>query len=185
MPANARLARALAVSAALHLLLAAAWQLTLAPLPRRSLPPTTLTVELVRRDGEAPTQPLPPAAAVPPPLTHASRQAGELTRPARFVVAPDMSLLEEYPVARPGSVTLRLRISAAGTIEDIQIRRADPAPTALIEGMTGALRRARLEPAYSDQRPVASELDIVIRYEPNRLAPADPAAGTAAALPAQ
>lgn len=184
MPANARLARALAVSAALHLLLAAAWQFTRPPLPRRGLPPTTLSVELVRSHGEAPTQPLPPTAAVPPPLT-GGRQAGELTRPARFVVAPDMSLLEEYPVARPGSVTLRLRISAAGVIEDIRIRRADPAPTALIEGMTGALRRARLEPAVSGERPVASELDIVIRYEPNLLAPADPAAGTAAALPAQ
>lgn len=169
---SSRLAWPLAISAALHL--GIGWLLSpgsAAYLPR-STKAVTLTVLLANKER---TEPLPVAAAAPaaiPPTPPAPARAaaapdagGSLTQKARFLAEPDLSALEEIPVPFSGSLTLRLEVSALGTVDRVAVVRSDPVPQELLDGLLARFRLARLAPAQEGSKPVASSLDLVIRYE--------------------
>lgn len=91
---------------------------------------------------------------------------------ARLLQSPDLHSLEEIPVTTAGTLRLRLFVTAAGTVEKVEVRRSDPIPPALLEGIQRQFRKAPLQPARSAAGPVPSTLDIDVRFEP----PPDPAA---------
>lgn len=170
---SSRLAWPLAISVALHL--GIGWLLS--PGSAAYLPRVTKAVTLnVLLANKEQTEPLPlstaaQAAATPPPAslpasaTAAADTAGNLTQKARFLVAPDLSELEQIPVPVSGSLTLRLEVSALGTVDRVTVVKSDPVPKALLDGALERFRRARLAPAQEGSKAVASTLDLVIRYE--------------------
>ncbi len=128
--------------------------------------PTVLLVR-VDRPGLAPA----PAAIPPPPpaQTPDSGKAEETprqpTRKARFLVAPDLSALEEIPVSFSGSLDIRLHVTQLGTVDHVTVLRSDPLPKELREGLLLRFSQARLAPATIGTEPVPSTLDVVIGYE--------------------
>lgn len=159
---------AFAASLALHVL--AAWlavptwsEQTAAALPR---PP--LTVTLAAGPTIAPTttlagdktDPLPPADA------GTARADDTILEKARLLRGPDLYGLQEIPVTVAGVVRLRLFVTAAGTVEKVAVRRSDPIPTALLEGLQRQFKQTALQPALSATGPVPSTLDIDVRFEP-------------------
>lgn len=186
---SSRLAWPLAISLALHLGLGWLLSAEVAGHLPRSAKAVTLTVVLASKEATetpalaaaepAPTSPPPTAtaAAQPPTTTTAAATidaGGSLTRRARFLVAPDLSDLEEIAVPFSGSLTLRLHVSALGTVDRVIVVNSDPVPTELLDGLVSRFAQARLTPAQAGSQAVASTLDLVIRYE---AAPALPLRG--------
>lgn len=167
----ARLAWPLAISLALHLCLAGLFASGAASSLQRSNKAVTLTVLLPSKERSDPppvatAAPLPaPATAAAPDAVAASDAAGNLTQKARFLTPPDLSALEEIPVALSGSLTLRLDVSALGTVDRITVIKSDPVPKELRDGLLTRFQEARLTPALAGSQPVASTLELVIRYE--------------------
>ncbi|OHC64239.1 MAG: hypothetical protein A3H93_14195 [Rhodocyclales bacterium RIFCSPLOWO2_02_FULL_63_24] len=91
--------------------------------------------------------------------------AGKLTQKARFLVAPDLATLEEIPVPFSGSLTVRLYVTSLGTVDRLTVIKSDPVPKELLDGLFSRLQQAQLAPALAGSEPVASTLDLVIRYE--------------------
>lgn len=168
----AQLAWPLAASLALHL--GAGWIFLGSPqfLPRQGKN-LTLTVTLASTQQPEPGKivqadppAVPPAAPpVAPASTATPNTDGQITEKARFLLAPDLSALEEIAVPVSGSLTLRLHVSALGTVDRIEVLKSDPVPRELLDGLFATLRRTRLVPARAGSQPVASTLDLVIRYE--------------------
>lgn len=166
-----RLAWPLAISLALHLCLAWLFAAGNTEQSPRSSKAVTLTVTLASKERAEP----PPIAAAPPtaaPETtvgHAdaatSDATGNLTQKARFLVPPDLAALEEIPVPVSGSLTLRLEVSALGTVDRVTVIKSDPVPKELLDGVIDRFQHAKLSPARAGSRAVASTLDLVIRYE--------------------
>lgn len=164
-----RLAGPLAASVFLHLVAAGLLGLWPVHTPGQRAPLTTLTVRLAEsRPLATPPLPIPVDAVVPePPPPPSAPGSGDVTHKARFLVPPNLSTLETIPVTVAGSLSLRLRVSANGQVADITVVRADPIPDAMLDGILAALRQTRLEPARAGTEAVASDLDMVIRYEPS------------------
>lgn len=168
---DARLAAALVISLSLHLSLA--W--LLAPRPAGFGPgaakAVTLTVSLeskARDDASPPLAtplPAPPAPATVPPVAATAAGGGTLTQKARFLLDPDLSPLEGIPVLSSGSLSLRLHVSALGTVDRIAVMRSDPLPQALLDGLLERFRKAQLAPGLAGSQAVASTLDLVIHFE--------------------
>lgn len=165
----ARLAWPLAISLALHLCIAVLFTSGAAS-SLRSAKAVTLTVLLPGKEQVDP----PPAAAAPPlPATPATAPdhtgapdaAGNLTQKARFLAPPDLSILETIPVTISGSLTLRLNVSALGTVDRVTVVKSDPVPKELRDGLVARFQEARLTPALAGSKAVASTLELVIRYE--------------------
>lgn len=166
-----RLAWPLAISLALHLCIAILFT-SGAATSLRSAKAVTLTVSLPAKERpDAPpataTAPLPtvPATAAAPDTAAASDAAGKLTQRARFLAPPDLSVLEAIPVTASGSLTLRLSVSARGTVDRVAVIKSDPVPKELHDGLVDRFRQALLSPALEGSKPVASTLDLVIHYE--------------------
>lgn len=167
----ARLAWPLAISLALHLCLAALFTSNSAS-SLRSNKAVTLTVLLPGKEHSDPPSssaktPLPaaPATAATPDAVAASDAAGDLTQKARFLAPPDLSILETIPVTISGSLTLRLDVSALGTVNSVTVIKSDPVPKELRDGLVARFQEARLTPALAGSKAVASTLELVIRYE--------------------
>lgn len=163
----ARLARPLAISIVLHLSVAGIFSITPLHKPGRGAPATVLLARLTPAGTPVPPLPMP---ATPPaePLPAATTAGdGDLTAKARFLVPPDLSALEDIPVSVAGSITLRLRVSDDGLVTDVRVIRADPVPEAMLAGILASVRKTRLAPAQAGEKAVASELDLVIRYQPD------------------
>lgn len=167
----AQLAWPLAASLALHL--GAGWIFFGSPqfLPRQGKN-LTLTVTLASNQQPEPrkiAQPdppsVPPAAATAPASAPARSSDGQITAKARFLLPPDLSALEEIAVPLSGSLALRLHVSSLGTVDRVELTRSDPVPKELLDGLLEKLRQTRLAPALAGSQPVASTLDLVIRYE--------------------
>ncbi|MDP2134231.1 MAG: hypothetical protein Q8J99_11515 [Sulfuritalea sp.] len=166
-----RLAWALAISLALHLCLG--WLLS--PQSATFLPRSkavTLTVALATREHGGNLPPAAPESAPVAPSTRAAQStstapdpAGSLTQKARFLVAPDLAPLEEIAVPASGQLTLRLHVSALGTVDRVVVVASDPIPGELLDGLLARFRQAQLAPARTGSRAVASTLDLVIRFE--------------------
>lgn len=167
-----RLAWPLAISAALHLCLGwLLWPASFGALPR-SVKAVTLTVLLAHKE---PTESPPvsiaerpataPEDAAPPSAAAATDAPGTITQKARFLAPPDLSALEQLSVPVSGSFTLRLEVSALGTVDGVAVINSDPVPKALLDGAVERFRQARLTPAREGSKAVASTLDLVIRYE--------------------
>lgn len=168
----ARLAWPLAISLALHLCLGWLFAPGSAGNAPRSGKAVTLTVLLASKEHPDPlpvasTAPVPvaPAAPITPAATAPAEDAGNLTQKARFLAPPDLSALEEIPVPLSGTLTLRLDVSALGTVERVTVTRSDPVPKELRDGLIARFQEARLTPARSGSLPVASSLELVIRFE--------------------
>ena len=174
------LAWPLAISLALHLGLG--WLLSAEATGHlaRSAKAVTLTVVLASKEATetpvpavaepAPASPPPAATAAAPPPTTATAAAttdaaGNLTRKARFLVTPDLADLEEIAVPFSGSLTLRLHVSALGTVDRVMVVKSDPVPTELLDALVHRFAQARLTPAQAGSQAVASTLEVVIRYE--------------------
>ena len=168
-----QLAWPLAASLALHL--GAGWVFSSGSL--QFLPGqgknVTLTVTLAgnqqaesRKIAQADPPPVAPFA--PPASASASAQSsdGQITEKARFLVAPDLSALEDIAVPLSGSLTLRLHVSFLGTVDRVELVKSDPIPRELLDGLLEKLRQTRLAPAQAGSQPVASTLTLEIRYEP-------------------
>lgn len=166
-----RLAWPLAASLALHLGLG--WFLSPGSAqfsrPQKNI---TLTVSLAHQEPAhfpqpaAAPAPATPAAADPPAVTGpAATEEGRITAKARFLVAPDLSPLEQIAVPFPGMLTVRLHVSALGTVDRISVVKSDPVPKEMLDGLLDRLGSARLVPAQAGSQPVASTLDLVIRFE--------------------
>lgn len=125
----------------------------------------TLTVALVSNPLPEPrniAQAEPPAA---PASTAAPNVDGRITEKARFLVAPDLSSLEHIAVPVSGSLTVRLHVSSLGSVDRAELVKGDPVPRELLDGLLEKLRQTRLTPARAESKAVASNLDLVIRYE--------------------
>ncbi len=164
-----QLAWPLAASLALHL--GAGWVFSsgsLQFLPRQGKN-LVLTVTLASTQRPQPAQAAPAEPSVAPPVvpaTAAKQDAdGPITEKARFLLAPDLSALEEIAVPVSGSLTLRLHVSSLGTVDRVELMKSDPVPAELLDGLRDKLRQTRLTPALAGSQPVASTLDLVIRYE--------------------
>lgn len=163
----ARLAWPLAVSLSLHLGIGALLSAKPADYLSRSLKVSRLTVVLPARSLPEPKpdrpreQPPAPAAASVP-----RDPAGTMTQKARFLVEPDLAALEEIPVPFPGSLNIRLHVSAQGNVDRVSLLKGDPVPKELLAGLMARMEHARLAPALAGSDPVASTLDLVIRFEP-------------------
>lgn len=167
-----RLTWPLAISVALHLgitgLLSAGSPGYLA----RTTKAVTLTVLLAHKER---TEPLPistaerpataPAEVAPASATAATGATGTITQKAHFLLPPDLSALEQISVPVSGSFTLRLEVSALGTVDRVAVVKSDPVPKALLDGAVERFRQARLAPAREGSKAVPSTLDLVIRYE--------------------
>ncbi|MCM2306036.1 MAG: energy transducer TonB [Sulfuritalea sp.] len=174
-----RLAWPLAISLALHLGLGWLLSAEVAGHLTRSAKAVTLTVVLASRETtESPAAVAAQAAPAPPPAAAtavaATDAAGSLTRKARFLVEPDLADLEEIAVPFSGSLTLRLHVSALGTVDRVIVVNSDPVPKQLLDGLMSRFAQARLTPAQAGSQAVASTLDVMIRYE---AAPALPIRG--------
>ena len=177
---SSRLAWPLAISLALHLGLGWLLSADVAGQLPRSAKAVTLTVVLASKEATetpslatvepAPIPPPPTETAAAPPATTATAAApadaaGKLTRKARFLVDPDLSDLEEIAVPFSGSLTLRLHVSALGTVDRVMVVNSDPVPKELLDGLMRRFAQARLTPAQAGSQAVASTLELVIRYE--------------------
>lgn len=167
----ARLAWPLAISLALHLCIAVLF-VSGAASSLRSAKTVILTVSLPSKERAEPppvatTPPMPtaPATAVAPDAAAAPDAAGNLTQKARFLIPPDLSVLETIPVTVSGSVTLRLNVSALGKVDRVTVIKSDPVPKELRDGLVARFQEARLTPAMAGSKAVASTLELVIRYE--------------------
>ena len=167
----ARLTWPLAISLALHLCIVGLFASGAAS-SLRSNKAVTLTVSLPGKQQSDPppiaaTAPLPaePATAAAPEVAAAPDAAGNLTQKARFLVPPDLSLLETIPVTMSGSLTLRLDVSALGTVDRVTVIKSDPVPQELRDGLVERFRQAPLAPALDGSKAVASTLDLVIHVE--------------------
>lgn len=165
---SARMAKACVVSLGIHLLALwlghPAW-----PAPwREVLPRGVVTVRIASGSPPPTAKAAFPSAAPASPAASPGRTDGNgiPVRRARLLSPPDLGALEEIPIARSGSATFRLYVTAAGTVEKVELRRTDPAPTELISALTRQFRQARLSPAETSDAAVASTLDIVIRFAP-------------------
>lgn len=166
----ARLAWPLAISLALHLCLAGLFASGSAS-SLRGNKAVTLTVSL---PGKQPSDPPPIAATTPlpvapettaPEVAAAPDAAGNLTQKARFLAPPDLSVLETIPVTMSGILTLRLDVSALGTVDRVTVIKSDPVPKELRDGLVARFQEARLTPALAGSKAVASTLDLVIHFE--------------------
>ena len=164
----AQLAWPIAASLALHL--GAGWVFLGSPqfLPRQGKN-LTLTVTLASNQQPEPrkiAQVGPPSAPPAAPRVAATQITdGQITEKARFLVAPDLTALEDIAVPLSGKLTLRLHVSSLGTVDRVELIKSDPVPTELLDGLLAKLRQTRLAPALADSQPVASTLDLVIRFE--------------------
>ena len=167
---TARLVWPFAVSLALHLGIAAVLSIGSEAHPPRKVKAITLTVTLASRDRSDPVPMISPAPALSPPAPPASAGAteasGTVTQKARFLVDPDLSVLEEIPVPSAGSLNIRLHVSALGTVDRVTVMKSDPVPKELLDGVLRRLEKARLSPALAGAEAVASTVDLTIRYEP-------------------
>ena len=167
-PSTARLGWPLAVSLALHL--GVGWLLSMesAQQPRK-VKAITLTVFLSSRQGADPVPLSSPAPVPAPPAAPASvsvsEASGTVTRKPRFLVDPDLSVLERIPVPFSGSLSIRLHVSSLGTVERVTVIKSDPVPKELLDGLVSRFEHAQLSPALAGSEAVASTLDLVIRYE--------------------
>jgi len=164
-----RLAGPLAASLALHLCIGwlfSAGHVQFLPRPGKNL---TLTVTLAGTQSAAPQKPAaeaPPAAPPEAPVQAVSPNTpGPITEKARFLFEPDLSALETIAVPLSGSLTLRLHVSSLGEVDRVDVLKNDPVPGELLDGLRDKLRQTRLSPAMAGSLPVASTLDLVIRYE--------------------
>lgn len=164
-----RLAGPFAVSLVLHL--GIGWlffsgHMQFLPRPGKNL---TLTVTLASAQNTAPQRPAadtPPAAPPEAPVPAVAPSIpGPITEKARFLLEPDLSALEAIAVPLSGSLTLRLHVSSLGEVERVDVMKNDPVPAELLDGLRDKLRQTRLAPARAGSQPVASTLDLVIRYE--------------------
>lgn len=176
---SSRLAWPLAISLALHLGLGWLLSAEVAGNLTRSAKAVTLTVVLASKEAtETPAAVAAQPAPAPPPATATAAAttdaAGSLTRKARFLVEPDLADLEEIAVPFSGSLTLRLHVSALGTVDRVIVVNSDPVPKELLDGLMSRFAQARLTPAQAGSQAVASTLEVVIRYE---AAPALPIRG--------
>jgi outer membrane biosynthesis protein TonB len=171
-----RLVWPLAVSVALHLGLAVMLSIgSEAHLPRK-VKAITLTVFLAGKDrsepvpiaapAPVPSPPIPSVPSVPSAPPGSTEASGTVTLKARFLVDPDLSVLEEIPVPVAGSLTIRLHVSALGTVDRVTVMKSDPVPKELLDGVLSRLQKARLAPALAGSEAVASTVDLVIRFEP-------------------
>ena len=165
----AHLAWPLAISLALHLCIAVLFASGAAS-SQRSNKAVTLTVLLPGKEQADPppvaaAPPLPAAPATAPDIAAAPDAAGNLTQKARFLAPPDLSILETIPVTISGSLTLRLDVSALGTVDRVIVIKSDPVPKELRDGLVARFQEARLTPALAGSKAVASTLELVIRYE--------------------
>jgi hypothetical protein len=161
----------LVASLALHL--GAGWVFFGSPqfLPRQGKN-LTLTVTLAGNQQPEPRKiaqdvapSAPPAVPNVPASPSAQSTDGQITEKARFLLAPDLSALEAIAVPVSGSLTVRLHVSSLGTVDRVVVIKSDPVPKELLDGLFEKLRQTRLAPALAGSQPVASTLDLVIRYE--------------------
>lgn len=166
---------ALAVTASVMMHLAAAMALSVsAPYPVIRNASPKLSVHLAQVAHSMPSTPPSVQAAAE---TAAAARHGTTATPktaARFLADPDLSILETIAVSLPGSISLKLKVSAQGQVEDVTVVRSDPAPKELVDGLMRAFAQARLAPAMVGDAPTASSLEVTIRFEPG-LVPLDPA----------
>ena len=162
---KARLASAVLVSAMLHMALVAGLALPTA-YPVIPASPAPLSVRLVQAsDGGVVAIPQTRLPAAIPRLNESDAP----TRAARFLAAPDLSVLEVVPVRLPGKAVLRLQVSASGIVERVTLIRNDPAPKELIDGLLAAFAATRLAPAQIGDQPTASSVEVTVRFEPGLL----------------
>lgn len=100
------------------------------------------------------------------PAIQPAKASANQVIPPRFIVEPDLSLLQDIPVSMGGKVRFRLRVSALGTVSAIEVLGHDPLPPELLDGLKNRLSETMLRPAEQDGRAVDSTLDITVGFEP-------------------
>ena len=127
--------------------------------------PAPAAVTIAPRDEPSVPEPVAPIMCISSTRTPA--QDGAVTEKATFIVPPDLSILEMIPVIAAGSITLRLHVSALGTVGRVEVLRSDPVPRDLMDGLLDAMGQTKLSPARrADGSAAASQIDLVIRVEP-------------------
>lgn len=169
-PATPRLAGAFLISVMLHLGLAilVSSTLTYTVVRDATSPPLTVTLAQAPVEARHPAD-VPIQARVPDhPREPQVRQEsiGPAQQPARFLVDPDLSVLEEIPTTLPGIVSLRLHVTTKGTVEHVSVIRADPVPKELLDGLIERFGKAKLSPALVGSQTTASTLEVTIRVDP-------------------
>ncbi len=169
-PQTPHLAGALLVSLMLHLGLAVLVSSTLTYTVVRDSAGPPLNVTLAQTPARAMQLADAPARTAPsdqPSAPQVQRETlGPPQQPARFLVDPDLSVLEEIPTTIPGTVTLGLSVTAQGTVERVKVIRADPIPRELLDGLVERFAKAKLLPATVGSQATASTINVTIRVDP-------------------
>lgn len=165
-----RLAAAILASLMLHLGLAilVSSALTYTAVKEAASPPLRVTL------AQAPMHAVPatgtPARATASDLPGEPQiqreTVGPSQQPARFLVDPDLSVLEEIPTTFPGTISLRLNVTSQGRVERVSVVRADPVPKELIDGLIDRFGKAKLSPAMMGSQAIASSIEVTIRVDP-------------------
>ncbi len=133
----------------------------------RDVAPQPLTVTLAQAPSEIrqiADVPVSTPRPIAPPIQ--SAKTGAVQQPARFLIDPDLLVLEEIPTTFPGSISLRLNVTAQGTVERVTVVRADPVPKELLDGLIERFGKAKLSPAMVGSEPTASSVEVTIRVDP-------------------
>lgn len=169
-PETPRLAGAFLASLMLHFGLAVLVTSTLTYTAVSDNAGSPLNVTLAQAPARAAQLAEAPAFTAPrdhPGATRTQQKTLDLPQqPARFLVDPDLSVLEEIPATFPGTVSLSLSVTAQGTVERVKVIRADPVPKELLDGLVERFAKAKLSPATVGSQATASTINITIRVDP-------------------
>lgn len=169
--AEGRLAAAIAVSLAIHLLLlgalarrptATAGPLVAARLELRLTSPQPSTASADARPAPQPAVATPPALAAPdaaPPET-------PLSTPPRFAEAPDFAELETMSLSQPLRLKLRIHVAAVGRATRVEVLETRLVPAGFLAGIVARLEQARYQPGRAGETAVDSAFELVIEAAP-------------------
>lgn len=144
--------------------------------PARPLEPEALRLpdpQPERPSVQAPERPTPPETPVPKPVEPslaATPAAAVAPRQARVDAPPRprRSIRPDYPKnarlrGEQGNVVLEFRVDATGAVESVSVVTSSGFPE-LDAAALRAVRQARLRPAESDGRPVASTARLTLSF---------------------
>ncbi len=169
-PETPRLAGFVLASLMLHLGIAllVSSSLTYTAVREAASPSLTVTLAQTSIHNLQPAHLLPPATTTDLPTEPQIQRdtLGPSQQPARFLIDPDLSVLEQIPTSIPGAISLRLYVTAQGVVDRVSVVRADPVPKELIDGLVERFGKAKFTPALIGSQPAASTVEVTIRVDP-------------------
>ena len=149
------------------------------PAPLRAPEPPAIHPVITTKPGArpAPANPERKRAGAPPPVAAGSPARGSAagggsgpttSAHPRYALNPPPRYPPEALRARQhGTVLLRVKVAADGSVSDLSVKRTSGFP-ALDEAAIAAVRRWKFEPARVAGQPVAEEVEVPVRFQPSQ-----------------